>query len=61
MIDKNNNASTGIGIGAAFALMLSWNAYHSFWWAMWHGFLGWLYVGYYFLIANYDAVLAVTL
>ena len=49
MSDNNNAVSNGIGFGAAFALILSWEANHSFWWAILHGLLGWLYVAYYFL------------
>jgi hypothetical protein len=49
-------ASGGIGMGSAFAMILSWTTWHSFWWAVLHGILSWFYVGYYFLIANYDKV-----
>jgi len=45
--------SSGISFGSAFALVISWAKWHSFWWAMLHGILGWVYVAYYFLIANY--------
>jgi hypothetical protein len=34
-------------------LVISWGKWHSFWWAMLHGILGWIYVAYYFLIAKY--------
>jgi len=57
--DRTTSRSSGISLGAAFALMLSWTAYHSFWWAVLHGFFGWFYVAYYLLIANYDAAQAV--
>ena len=60
MSTKTDGASSGITMGAAFAIVLSWDAYHSFWWTVLHGILGWIYVVYYFLIANYDAVLAVS-
>jgi hypothetical protein len=49
-------ARTGVTFGTAFALVLSWGKWHSFWWAVAHGLLGWCYVVYYFLIANYDKV-----
>ena len=42
-------ASAGIGMGTAFALILSWTKWHSFWWAMLHGICGWGYVAYYFI------------
>lgn len=58
MSDKSSSStSAGISFGVGFALILSWNAWHSFWWAVLHGFFGWFYVGYYFLVANYDALL----
>jgi len=52
-VSQSSNASTGIGIGSAFAMILSWTTWHSFWWTILHGIFGWLYVIYYFLIANY--------
>ena len=37
-------SSSGIGIGAIVAACLSWSANHSFWWAVFHAWCGWLYV-----------------
>lgn len=37
----------GIGFGCALAIVISWTARHSIWWAIVHGFLGWVYVVYY--------------
>ena len=45
----NNAVETGIGLGSAFAIVLSWTKWHSFWWVLLHGLLGWLYVAYYFI------------
>jgi hypothetical protein len=51
---RNEKAvSTGISFASAFALVISWAKWHSFWWALLHGILGWFYVAYYFLIAKY--------
>ena len=52
--------SSGLSLGGAFALILSWEAWHSFGWAVLHGIFGWFYVGYYFLIKNYDEILTLT-
>lgn len=50
----NNSVSTGVGFGTAFALVLSWTKWHSFWWAILHGSLSWLYVIWYFLVKGYN-------
>ena len=42
-------ASSGISLGSAIAVSVSWSLYHSLLWAIIHGFLGWLYVVYYAL------------
>ena len=39
--------SAGIGFGCALAIVISWTAWRSIWWAVVHGFLGWVYVVYY--------------
>lgn len=39
----------GIGIGSVLAMLLSWTTNHSVIWAIMHGVLGWLYVGYWVL------------
>jgi hypothetical protein len=44
-------ASSGIGIGAALAITISWSLYHSILWALLHGMFGWGYVIYF---AYYD-------
>lgn len=57
MDNRTQTVSNGLGFGAVFAMILSWTTWHSFWWTLLHGFFGWLYVIYYFLIANYDQIL----
>lgn len=37
-------ASTGIGMGSALAMIISYTAYKSIGWAILHGVLGWIYV-----------------
>ena len=54
MSDKNSTIESGIGFGAAFAIVLSWTKWHSFWWVILHGLLGWLYVIWYFLVKHYN-------
>jgi hypothetical protein len=39
----------GIGIGSVLAMLLSWTTNHSIIWAIMHGVLGWIYVGYWLL------------
>ena len=39
--------STGISLGSAIAVTVSWSLHHSLLWAVIHGILGWLYVIYY--------------
>jgi len=41
--------STGISLGAAIAVTISWSMYHSVLWVIIHGILGWLYVVYYII------------
>lgn len=41
--------SSGIGIGSALAIVISYTAYKSVLWAVIHGILGWLYVIYFLL------------
>jgi hypothetical protein len=42
-------AKAGIGFGSALAITISWSVHHAILWAIIHGFLSWLYVGYYAL------------
>jgi len=42
---------SGFSLGCVIAVALSWSANHSILWAIVHGFLSWLYVAYYFLLA----------
>ena len=40
---------TGIGMGSALAITISWSLHHSIFWAIVQGFFGWLYVVYYLI------------
>ncbi len=51
-MDKNDvtdGEKTGISFGSAFALVMSYVNWHSIFWAIVHGVLGWVYVIYYIL------------
>lgn len=39
---------SGIGIGNILAFIISYKKWNSLGWALFHGFLGWLYCFYYF-------------
>ena len=47
---KTTTASTGISLGSAIAVAISWSMYKSVLWAIIHGIFGWLYVIYYVII-----------
>lgn len=52
MGDKRDTAiNSGIGIGSALAITLSWSANKSIFWCVLHGICSWAYVIYY-AIAN---------
>ena len=44
---KSTTASTGISLGSAIAVTISWSMYKSVLWAIIHGIFGWLYVIYF--------------
>ena len=46
---RNTATRTGIGLGSAIAVAISWNLHKSIIWAIIHGFFGWFYVIYYAL------------
>ena len=41
---KSTAASSGISLGSAIAVTISWSLHGSVLWAIIHGVLGWLYV-----------------
>ena len=44
---SNITLSTGISLGNAIAVTISWSLYKSILWAILHGIFGWFYVIYY--------------
>ena len=46
---KTTTTSTGLSLGAAIAVTISWSIYESVLWAIIHGIFGWLYVIYYLI------------
>ena len=43
----NDTVQSGIGLGSAIAVAISWSLNQSIWWAIVHGVISWLYVIYY--------------
>ena len=43
------SVKTGITFGSALAMVISYVNWHSVGWAVVHGLMGWLYVGYYII------------
>ena len=43
--------STGISLGCALAVTISWSLHESILWAIVHGVFSWLYVVYYALVS----------
>jgi len=44
-----NTAKAGISFGSCLAMVISYTAWHSIPWAIFHGLLSWIYVIYYIL------------
>jgi hypothetical protein len=40
-------AKSGVGMGSALAMVISWSLHKSLVWAIVHGIFGWFYVVYY--------------
>ncbi len=47
MSRRSDAAKAGVGFGTALAIAISWSANKSILWAIFHGFLSWIYVVYY--------------
>lgn len=48
-MSKKEVVSSGIGMGTALAMILSFSKWHSVLWAILHGIFGWVYVIYYII------------
>ena len=53
MSNRNGYVSSGISMGAALAMILSWSVNKSILWAICHGILSWLYVIYFAICKTY--------
>jgi len=52
MSASSSTASSGISLGSAIAVAVSWSLYHSLTWAVIHGLFGWGYVAYFYFTRN---------
>jgi len=48
-MENNSNSSSGFGVGAVIAGILSYMTWHSIGWCIFHVLCGWFYVIYYLL------------
>ena len=46
-MESKSTINSGLSMGAALAMILSFAKWHSILWAILHGFCGWFYVIYY--------------
>jgi len=46
-MDDREIFTSGIGFGTCLAIVISYNAWGSIWWAILHGIFSWFYVIYY--------------
>ena len=49
---SGTDCGCGCGLGGLIATYISWITNHSILWAIFHGFCGWFYVIYWFLVHN---------
>lgn len=47
MSEGSSSTSSGIGLGAIIAVVISWTVNHSILWCIIHAIFGWFYVIYY--------------
>lgn len=45
----NDSVKSGISFGCALAMVISYTNWHSIFWAIIHGLLGWIYVIYFII------------
>lgn len=54
LVSLKDNSIDGLDvIGCALAIVISFEANHSIWWAIVHGFFNWFYIVYYALTAEF--------
>ena len=52
IVRKREVVKSGVGLGSALAIAISWSLHKSILWAIIHGILSWLYVIYFALTRN---------
>lgn len=52
MMKTGDVIKSGITMGSALAMIISWSLYQSVIWAVIHGLFSWVYVLYYLIIIN---------
>lgn len=50
MSAQSTTVSSGIGLGSAIAVAISWSLHKSILWAILHGVFSWFYVIYYAIV-----------
>ena len=57
MRESNTTTKTvkaGISFGCCLAIVISYTAWGSFWWAVLHGMLSWVYIIYYAIAHGFN-------
>lgn len=52
IVKKREVVKSGVSLGSALAIAISWSVHHSILWAIFHGILSWLYVIWYAITRN---------
>lgn len=52
VVKKREFVKSGVSLGSALAIAISWSVNHSILWAIFHGILSWLYVIWYAITRN---------
>ena len=52
VVKSREVVKSGVSLGSALAIAISWSVNHSILWAIIHGILSWLYVIYYAITRN---------
>lgn len=52
IVRKREVVKSGVSLGSALAIAISWSVHQSILWAIFHGILSWLYVIWYAITRN---------
>ena len=52
IVRRREVVKSGVSLGSALAIAISWSVNHSILWAIFHGILSWLYVIWYAITRN---------